>query len=77
MLFKTKKAKLLVVAKLCCNKSYNKSKMKKLFLLTFLFTSFLCEAQQYLTYIEWQKTIGGIGDDYLYSMEKTADGGYI
>ncbi|HUM53537.1 MAG TPA: hypothetical protein PK431_17085, partial [Chitinophagales bacterium] len=51
--------------------------MKKLLMLTFLFTSFFCEAQQYLTYIEWQKTIGGIGDDYLYSIEKTADGGYI
>jgi hypothetical protein len=27
--------------------------------------------------IEWQNTIGGKGNDYLYSVEQTSDGGYI
>jgi hypothetical protein len=27
--------------------------------------------------IQWQNTIGGNGDDYLYSVRQTADGGYI
>ncbi|HUM53389.1 MAG TPA: hypothetical protein PK431_16315, partial [Chitinophagales bacterium] len=51
--------------------------MKKLLLLTFLFTSFLCEAQQKLPVIEWQKTIGGRDDDILQSMQQTIDGGYV
>ena len=51
--------------------------MKKLLLLTFLFTSFLCEAQQKITVIDWQKTIGGSGVDRLRSIKQTADGGFI
>ncbi|HRI34998.1 MAG TPA: hypothetical protein PLD02_14715, partial [Saprospiraceae bacterium] len=51
--------------------------MKKLLLLTFLFTSFLCEAQQYLPYIEWQRTLGGNTNDFLKSIAKTSDGGVI
>jgi hypothetical protein len=27
--------------------------------------------------IQWQNTIGGIGNDYLYSIKQTSDGGYI
>jgi hypothetical protein len=27
--------------------------------------------------IQWQNTIGGSGDDYLHSLQQTADGGYI
>jgi hypothetical protein len=27
--------------------------------------------------IQWQNTIGGTNDDYLYSMQQTSDGGYI
>lgn len=27
--------------------------------------------------IEWQNTIGGSGDDYLYAIQQTNDGGYI
>jgi hypothetical protein len=27
--------------------------------------------------IQWQSTIGGKGDDYLYSIQQTSDGGYI
>ena len=27
--------------------------------------------------IEWQNTIGGSGEDYLYSIQQTTDGGYI
>jgi hypothetical protein len=27
--------------------------------------------------IQWQNTIGGSGDDYLYSIQQTSDGGYI
>ncbi len=27
--------------------------------------------------VEWQKTYGGEGDDYAYSIEQTSDGGYI
>jgi hypothetical protein len=77
MWFKTKKAKRLAAEKLCCNKSYNKSKMKKLLLLTFLFTSFLCEAQQKTPIIEWQKTIGGSSYETLKEIQPTKDGGYI
>ena len=51
--------------------------MKKLFLLTFLFTIFLCEAQQKIAVIEWDRTIGGSGDDYLYSVKPTSDGSYL
>ncbi len=27
--------------------------------------------------IEWQKTIGGLGTDELYSIQQVIDGGYI
>ncbi|HUM51708.1 MAG TPA: hypothetical protein PK431_07815, partial [Chitinophagales bacterium] len=52
--------------------------MKKLLLLTLLFTSLLCEAQQYLPYIVWQKNIGtnSYSDDVWDAME-TNDGGYL
>jgi len=51
--------------------------MKKLLLLTFLFVSFLCEAQQYLPIIEYQKCFGGSGMDIIYSSAKTQTGGLI
>jgi hypothetical protein len=51
--------------------------MKKLLLLTFLFVSFLCEAQPKTAVIDWQKTIGGSDDDVLKCIHQTNEGGYI
>ncbi|MBK7969764.1 MAG: hypothetical protein IPK08_12930 [Bacteroidetes bacterium] len=47
--------------------------MKKLFALFFVLISTVSFAQE----IEWQNTIGGSGNDWLNSIAKTADGGYI
>ncbi|MBC8643570.1 hypothetical protein H9W95_04315 [Flavobacterium lindanitolerans] len=41
----------------------------------FLFFPFLCMAQAPV--IEWQKSLGGTGNDYANSVHQTADGGYI
>lgn len=41
----------------------------------FLFFPFLCVAQAPV--IEWQKSLGGSGNDYANSVQQTADGGYI
>lgn len=41
----------------------------------FLFFPFLCMAQA--PAIEWQKSLGGSGNDYANSVHQTADGGYI
>ncbi len=52
--------------------------MKKT-LLVFLFItscSFYCSAQL-ATFMEWQKSLGGRGDDEAYSIKQTSDGGYI
>ena len=51
--------------------------MKKIVLIPLLFISLLCNAQKYLSYIEWQNTIGGNNNDGLYSIKQTPDGGYI
>lgn len=51
--------------------------MKKTLLLTFLLISFLCEAQQKIAVVEWDKTIGGYGNDYLNSIIQTRDSGFI
>lgn len=44
-----------------------------------LFISFLLTMQCFCQspIVEWQETIGGTGDDRLYSAHQTADGGYI
>ncbi|WP_158629479.1 T9SS type A sorting domain-containing protein [Flavobacterium microcysteis] len=41
----------------------------------FLFFPFLCMAQAPV--IQWQKSLGGSGNDYANSVQQTADGGYI
>ncbi len=61
-----------------CTVKNNKNKhMKKLLLLTFLFASILCKSQQKIAVIEWDKTIGGNSADFLSTIKKTTDGGYI
>jgi hypothetical protein len=50
--------------------------MKKTFAtLLLLIVSLLAFSQ--IPKIEWENTIGGSGDDYLYSVQQTSDGGYI
>ncbi|MFN8284996.1 MAG: T9SS type A sorting domain-containing protein [Chitinophagales bacterium] len=51
--------------------------MKKLLLLVLLFTNFLCNAREKMAVIEWQKAICASQLDYLSSILKTQDGGYI
>lgn len=41
----------------------------------FLFFPFLCMAQAPI--IQWQKSLGGSGNDFANSVQQTADGGYI
>src|SRR5258706_80136 len=48
-------------------------KLKALLSLLFLFQ--LCAFSQ--PAIEWQKCLGGTGDDHAYSIQQTTDGGYI
>ncbi len=49
--------------------------MKKHLLI--LFASFLLPFLSNAQVIEWQNTIGGSGEDWLYSISQTIDGGYI
>ncbi len=42
-----------------------------------LVCSFFISTAQIAPEIEWQNTIGGVYEDYLYSVQQTADGGYI
>jgi hypothetical protein len=49
--------------------------MKKLLLI--LFASSLLPILSIAQVIEWQNTIGGSGEDFLYSISQTSDGGYI
>jgi hypothetical protein len=49
--------------------------MKKYFLI--IFTAFLLPILSFSQVIEWQNTIGGSGNNNLYSISQTSDGGYI
>ncbi|MFT5827643.1 MAG: hypothetical protein ACI9AB_000590, partial [Urechidicola sp.] len=49
--------------------------MKKL--VFFILSLGFLQIQAQATAIEWQNTIGGSGDDILYSVSQTSDGGYI
>ena len=48
--------------------------MKKLILPILFLTTITALAQPI---IQWQNTLGGSGEDYLYSIQQTSDGGYI
>ena len=48
----------------------------------FIFTLFLCNATNVISYaqapsINWQKSLGGSGNDYAYCIQQTGDNGYI
>jgi hypothetical protein len=62
---------------MCAVKNNKNKHMKKLLLLTFLFISFLCEAQQKTFITDWKKSYGGNNIDRAYDIKKTTDGGYI
>ena len=49
--------------------------MKNLFLIVTLISATLLYAQA--PEIEWQKCLGGSGEDYATSIQQTSDGGYI
>ncbi len=50
--------------------------MKKIYsFLALFFTIFMCQAQA--PAIQWQKTLGGSGNDVMYNAIPTSDGGYI
>lgn len=38
---------------------------------------FLIQTNAQAPDIEWQKSLGGSGDEYAYSIQQTTDGGYI
>ncbi len=61
---------------MCTVKNNKNKQMKKLLLLTFLFISFLCEAQQ-IPVIDFQKCIGGTNNDETKAVTKTKDGGWL
>lgn len=51
--------------------------MKKLLLLSLLFIRFLCDAQQFIPQLNWQKIFGGTNSDYAVSIIKTEDNGFL
>ena len=61
---------------MCTVKNNKKKQMKKLLLLTFLYISFFCEAQQ-IPVIDFQKCIGGTNNDETKAVTKTKDGGWL
>lgn len=50
--------------------------MKKHFLFFLIFCSFTISIT-FAQVIEWQNNIGASGNDWLYSVQQTSDGGYI
>ncbi|MFI5185427.1 MAG: hypothetical protein ACHQF0_01745 [Chitinophagales bacterium] len=50
--------------------------MRELFLLIFLFFIFKVHAQL-PPVIQWQKCLGGSGDEWITDIQPTSDGGYI